>query len=48
MYNLIEYNDAYLKTSGSSWQYYRNEPALNDNGHIIGFPDDNNSSLFKF
>ena len=29
MYNLIEYNNNYLKTSGSLWQYYRNEP--NDN-----------------
>ena len=27
IYNLIEYSDAYLKTSGSSWQYYRDEPA---------------------
>ena len=23
MYNLIEYNDIYLKTSESLWQYYR-------------------------
>ena len=23
MYNLIEYNDIYLKTSGSFWQYYK-------------------------
>ena len=29
MYNLIEYNDNYSKTSGSLWQYYRDEP--NDN-----------------
>ena len=29
MYNLIEYNDSYSKTSGSLWQYYRDEP--NDN-----------------
>ena len=29
MYNLIEYSDNYAKTSGSLWQYYRNEP--NDN-----------------
>ena len=26
MYNLIEYSDDYLKTSGSLWQYYKNEP----------------------
>ena len=29
MYNLTEYSDNYAKTSGSLWQYYRDEP--NDN-----------------
>ena len=29
MYNLIEYSDNYTKTSGSLWQYYRDDP--NDN-----------------
>ena len=29
MYNLTEYSDNYTKTSGSLWQYYRDEP--NDN-----------------
>ena len=29
MYNLIEYSDNYSKTSGSLWQYFRDEP--NDN-----------------
>ena len=29
MYNLLEYSDNYAKTSGSLWQYYRDEP--NDN-----------------
>ena len=29
MYNLIEYSDNYPKTSGSLWQYYKDEP--NDN-----------------
>ena len=29
MHNLIEYSDNYSKTSGSLWQYYRDEP--NDN-----------------
>ena len=28
MYNLIEYRDAYLKTSESLWQYFRDEPVL--------------------
>ena len=26
MYNLIEYSDNYAKTSGSLWQYYRDQP----------------------
>ena len=29
MYNLIEYSDNYSKTSGSLWQYYRDEPNNN-------------------
>ena len=29
MYNVIEYSNNYSKTSGSLWQYYRDE--LNDN-----------------
>ena len=29
MYNLIEYSDNYPKTSGSLWQYYRDEPNNN-------------------
>ena len=28
MYNLTEYRDDYLKTSGSLWQYFREEPAF--------------------
>ena len=38
MYNLIEYSDNYAKTSGSVWQYYKDDP--NDN---IA-----NSKSFKF
>ena len=49
MHNLIGYNDTYLKTWGSLQQYYRDEPALDNNGNIIDFPNDNNNStLFKF
>ena len=47
IYNLIEYSDNYSKTSGSLWQRYRDEPALNDvNGTLTDFPG--NSALFKF
>ena len=29
MYNSIEYSDNYVKTPGSLWQYYRDEPSDN-------------------
>ena len=49
MYNSTEYNNAYLKISGRLWQYYRDEPGLNNNGDIIDFPEyNNNSTSFKF
>ena len=37
MYNLIKYSNIYSKTSQSLWQYYRNEPALDNNNIIIDF-----------
>ena len=55
MYNLIEYSNVYLKASGSLWQYYRNEPAQdnnnnsNNNNNNIDFSGNNNNSIsFKF
>ena len=51
VYNLIEYSDDYAKTSGSLWQYFRDEPDdnLDDSEsfkskiNITGkTPDDNN------
>ena len=45
MYNLIEYSNNYLKTSGSLWQYY-DEPALTDAGALDNFPD--HSASFKY
>ena len=49
MYNLIEYSDAYSKTSGSLWQYYRDDPPLDKNGNVIDFPANNNKSIsFQF
>ena len=47
MYNLIEYNDNYSKTSGSLWQYYRDEPALTNAGAPDNFPDNNASFKYK-
>ena len=46
---MIEYGNAYLKTSGSLSQYYRDEPALNNNNIIDSPANDNNSNnSFKF
>ena len=44
MYNLIEYSDAYSKTLGSLWQYYRDELALDINKYIIVFRSNLNSN----
>ena len=49
MHNLIEYSDIYSKTSGSLWQYYRDESALGSNNNSIDFlANSNNSISFKF
>ena len=37
MYNVIEYNDNYSKTSGGLWQYCKDIPAVNNNGNIVDF-----------
>ena len=49
MYNLIEQSDAYSNTSGRLQQYYKDEPALDNNDNIIDFAaNNNNSNSFKF
>ena len=46
---LIEYSDNYLKTTQSLSQYYKDEPYLNANSNIVGFPVNNNGrALFEF
>ena len=49
MYDLIEYSNNYSKTSGSLWQYCRDERFLDDNGAIANFPPvhNNDSASFK-
>ena len=37
MYNLIEHSDNYSETSGSLWQYYKDEPFLDNNDAIADF-----------
>ena len=48
MYNLIEYNDNYLKTSGSLWQYCLDIPAVNNNNAFVDFTENNLTDSFNF
>ena len=48
MYNLIEYNDNYSKTSGSLWQYCKDIPAVNNAGNIVDFTATDTTDSFKF
>ena len=48
VYNLIEYNDNYSKTSGSLWQYYKYIPAINNNNAIVNFTNNNLTDSFNF
>ena len=48
MYNLIEYNDSYVKTTGSLWQYCKDVPSRNDNNQIINFAANNLTNSFNF
>ena len=46
MHNLIGYSNNYSKTSGSLWEYCRDEPVIN-NGVFTDAPDDPDSVSFK-
>ena len=48
MYNLIEYSNNYSKTSGSLWQYCKDIHAVNNNGNIVDFNEDNATDSFNF
>ena len=49
MYNLIEYSDNYVKTTGSLWQYCKDIPARNNaNNAITVFHANNLTDSFKF
>ena len=48
MYNLIEYNDNYSKTSGTLWQYCKEIPAINNNGATVDFNGANATDSFNF
>ena len=48
MYNLIEYSDNYSKTSRSLWQYFKDIPAVNNNGDIVDFNGAYATDSFNF
>ena len=47
MPNLLEYSNNYSITSGSLFKYYREKPALDDDGDIVDFVANNTADLFK-
>ena len=47
-YNLIQYSVNYSKTSGSSWQYCKGKPAVNNNSAIIDFNTASVTDSFNF
>ena len=48
LYNLLEYNPAYEKTSGSLWQYCKYIPAVDNNNAIVNSTENNITDPFKF
>ena len=47
MYNLIEYSKNYRKTTGSQWNYYRDEPNSGTEGNINYSIKDSKSFNYK-
>ena len=47
MYNLWEYSNNCSKKLWSSFHYYRDEPALNNDGDVVDFADNNTADSFK-
>ena len=48
MYNLIECNDNYAKTSRSLWQYCKDIPSVDNNNAIVNFAENNLTDSFNF
>ena len=48
MYSLLEYSGNYSNTSESLFQYYRDEPAFNNDVIFVGFEDNNTNDSLKF
>ena len=48
MYNLLEYSDNYVKTSGSLWHYCKDIPAVDNNNANVKFTENNFTDSFNF
>ena len=48
IYNVIEYSVNYSKPSASLWQYWKEIPAVNNNGNIVEFNGANATDSFNF
>ena len=48
MYNLVEYSDNYLETSGSLWQYCKEIQEVNNASNIVDFNGANATDSFNF
>ena len=48
MYNLIEYRENYSKKFGNLWQYFKEIPAVNNNGATVDFNGANATDSFNF
>ena len=48
MYNLIEYSDNYLKTSGNLGEYCKDIPAVDNDNAIVDFTNNNLTDSFNF
>ena len=47
MYNLREYSDNHSKTSGTLFQYFKDVPAVDNNGAVTDFTEANVNDLFN-
>lgn len=47
MYNFLEYSENYSEVFGNLFQCYRDEAALDDDGDIVNFGDNNTTDWFK-
>ena len=48
MYDSLDYDNHYSKTSGSLWQSHKDEVVLDNNGNAFDFTVNNTTNFFKY